>query len=366
MKKGLDEQLLSQFFTSAVSAGLLIGLINLDQPYSNNWSFSYSVVMLVLVVIRSLFSEPLLYVNSSRFSLRRLSSVLCWTSVTSVCITFVLFVFSRDIHTFFLLIPSIVNALQDFSRYSLLKIGLKMQLAKSDGFWLISASLAFIIAKSINQNYASIFFICSWCILGMASTFYNIFHLKKLQGEFDKPSVQRNALKLSLLADKILPRLTSEAQYLVLNFFAPLFMTEYRIANLLMGFTNIFVMSEIINFMRDNEPKTRFRQTVLPIVCINLIISATLYLYSRNLILLCIIGLTIAVFVDLKVTKKISEYRKKGDEFIKKLIGIRLISCLLVLTGFYFTLQISVAVYAVASAAMIGSFFSLIVLRFFK
>jgi hypothetical protein len=366
MKKRLDEQLMSQLFTSAVSAGLIIGLIELDHPYSNNWSFSYSVVMLVLVVIRSIFSEPLLYVNSNGFSFRRLRNVLCWTSATSACITFLLFVFSRDIHTFFLLIPSIVNAVQDFTRYSLLKIDLKTQLAKSDGFWLISASLAFIVAKNLNQNYATLFFICSWCIFGVASIFYNILYLKKFQGEFDKPSIQSNTLKLSLLIDKILPRITSESQYLLLNFFTPLFMTEYRIANLLMGFTNVFVMTEMIYWVKDDEAKIRFRQTVLPIVFINLIISATFYLYSRNLIALCMIGLTIGVFIDLKVTKKITEYRKKGEEFIKKSAWIRSISCSLVLIGFFFTLQINAADYAVASAAMIGSLFSLLVLKFFK
>jgi hypothetical protein len=78
------------------------------------------------------------------------------------------------------------------------------------------------------------------------------------------------------------------------------------------------------------------------------------------------IGLTIGVFIDLKVTKKITEYRKKGEEFIKKSAWIRSISCSLVLIGFFFTLQINAADYAVASAAMIGSLFSLLVLKFFK
>lgn len=364
-----NRTVLSQLFSSAVSALLIIGIIRLDPSNSDSWSLAYASYVVLLVVIRSIFSEPLVYKHAITFTTESIKKAFVFSFIGSIVLSSIFYSFTGNIHFLFLILPSIINVFQDFTRYGLIALDFKRALVVSDLLWLLCASIVLIFLILFPIVFDVSIYILLWSLFGIFSCSHNLIKLRTFKS--NKILINHSSfglLQFSLLLDKIFPRLVNEAQYFLLNIYYMSSIAEYRLANLLMGFSNVLIMSQILTWISDyNYSKVmNLRQVFLVIVIFNLIVASIALGLSEQLISYFIIGLTLASILDLLITKRVIAYRLLGGKHLPMSVTMRLISSLLLLVGFTATLLILPYPWSVVLAAAIGSFLSLLTLKFFN
>ncbi len=363
------KQASSQLFSSAVSAQLIIGLILFDPLNADAWSLAYSSYLILLVLVRSLFSEPIIYNLSISLTSHLLRKALFVSISTSMILGIFFYLLSNNIFFLFLMVPSVINAIQDFTRYGLIALDLKKELVITDIFWFSSTFFFFIsfyLSSIANSLYLFLFI---WSFFGIMACLRNLGYINR--ANIQKPQSDKTVigfLEFSLLLDKIFPRVASEAQYFLLNVYYQNTIAEYRIANLLMGFSNILVMSQTINWVRERKTslEINLRQIILIICFLNLFVAGLAFKLTSHLVSLFVICLSVAAIQDLWITKRVITLRLQGSKYVVKSVALRVTASLLLLIGFTVTLVNLPFPWSVASAAAIGSFISLLSLRFYK
>ena len=208
--------------SSAVSAELILGLILLDPHHSDEWSLAYASFLLLIVFIRSLFSEPIIYKISIKITSEIILKILFFSIFLSIIFSFTFYIFTNNIFFIYLIIPSVINVLQDFTRYGLIAFELKQKLVVSDIFWFLSSTTVLISLYFFQINLGKFLYIFLWSFLGTFSFLNNFAYLKAATRKLDQkfqPAI--DLLGFSLLIDKILPRLVGESQYFFINLFYP-------------------------------------------------------------------------------------------------------------------------------------------------
>lgn len=365
----ISNQSISQFFSSAVSAQLILGLILLDTFNSDAWSLAYASYMLLLVFIRSMLSEPIIYNDWVSFTSGSIRNAIKISIITSLIISTLFYLVTSNIYFIFLIIPSVINVVQDFTRYGLISLKLKRELVFSDMFWCISSCLVFIPLFLFKFTYRSYIFIILWSLLGAVSFLLNLTHLKKNANQvvqFNQSSGR--FLQFSLLFDKVFPRVVSESQYFLINVYYQNTVSEYRIANLMMGFSNVLVMSQIIIWIEDekNGKGMNKKQVSRAVLVINLGLAIVALVLKSPTVAIFITGLSFSAVLDLSITRRIISLRLRGREYLQESVNLRILSSLLLFVGFTVTLKILPFPWSVGYAATIGSFLSLLSLRLMK
>lgn len=363
------KQATSQLFSSSVSAQLIIGLILFDSINADAWSLAYSSYLILLVLVRSLFSEPIIYNLATSLIPQLLRKVLFVSISASMVLGIFLYLLSDNIFFLFLMVPSVINAIQDFTRYALISLDLNKELVSTDIFWFFSTLFFFISFYLFPTTNSIYWFLFIWSFFGIIACLRNLVCIDKAnieESRSDKSVI--GVLEFSLLLDKIFPRIASETQYFFLNMFYQNTIAEYRIANLLMGFSNILMMSQTISWIRRRKTslKSNLSQIIFLICFLNFFIAGLAFGLTAHLISLFVIGLSVAAIQDLLITKRVIDFRLQGGRYVLKSVALRVIASLLVLMGFTVTLVILPFPWSVASAAAIGSFISLLSLRFYR
>jgi hypothetical protein len=289
--------------------------------------------------------------------------------ITSIILSTSFYFLTNNFFFLFLIVPSVINAMQDFTRYGLIALDLRRQLVTSDAFWFFSTFVLLTFYFLFPSTYSSFLYLTLWSLFGLVSFFGNIVHLRNstIQArQFIR--LVFGPLEFSLLLDKVFPRVVSESQYFLLNIYFQNTIAHYRIANLLMGFSNVLIMSHMITWVRDGKlgKGMYLRQSFFAIFFLNFSIAIVILGMSEQPIALYLTGLSLAAILDLLVTRRVVDFRLRGSEYLPKSVLLRVMSSLLLLIGFTATLVILPLPLSVASAAPIGSLFSLLCLRFVK
>lgn len=325
--------------------------------------------MLLLIFIRSVLSEPIIYSHKGSFQSGSIRNALKVSIVTSMIISTLFYLVTSNIFFIFLIIPSIINVIQDYTRYGLISLGLKRELVFSDMYWCLSSFLVFIPLFLFKFTYGSYLFIILWSLLGAGSFLINLIHLKKNSNQLDpfKQSPIR-FLQFSLLFDKVFPRIVGESQYFLINIFYEGTVSEFRIANLMMGFSNVLVMSQLITWIDDerNGKAMQKKQVSIAVLGINIGLAIIALVLNSQIVAICITGLSLSTVLDLSITRRIISLRLRGKEYLKESAYLRILSSLLLFIGFTVTLKFLPFPWSVGYAATIGSSLSLLSLRLMK
>ena len=370
-------QLGSQFFSSAISALLVLCLINLNYSNANDWSLGYSGYLIIFALVRSLSSEPLIYSLSTAIHKTNAYRVVVFSLLGSATILLIFMFLTGNKFFLVFMVPSAVNAIQDYSRYLLISQSRYHFLIKSDLMWFMSVLFTFLFLKISELRNADLVFISIWSFFGIISLCINFrsaswCNTQQFQEIRLTRSILRKrglfALKGSLLLDKVVPRIIVEAQFFVLLGFWPAYLADYRIANLLMGFANVYVMSTLITLAKNGKSDPIFIKIgIIPsIMCINLLVVGTSWYFVSSFVSLCAVGLTLALILDMRISRRVTELRKIGEFAISDAMRLRTFSSFLVLLGFVMVVIFSPSHLFVSFAASTGSLFSLALLSRFK
>jgi len=366
-------QLVSQCFSSAVSAGLILGLMQLAPTQADDWALAYSGYLIILALVRSLWSEPLIYKPGGVVEKLHAYRTLGFTLFASIAILTLLMSITDNRFFLLLMLPTIVNAIQDYSRYLLMSQNRLQVLAKSDWIWFLSVSFTFLFLSKGGWPYADLAFLAAWSVFGIIS---GILNFKQVHWESNEQISSRHFIRIilgraqaislqgSLLIDKVFPRIISEGQYFALQMFWPAFIAEYRVANLLMGFVNVYITSILIRLVREQGNGQKFpkRKIFFSVIFINLCVAAVSSYFLSLFVLINLTGLTLAFLFDLMVTVKIIELRRSGSEKLLPAIKLRISSSILVFVGFFLVVAVAPDYLFISCAAIVGSMLSLILL----
>lgn len=368
MWKKVNFQFLSQLLSSSISAILILNLIYLDKVNSNSWSFVYSAYLIQILLIRSIYSEPLIYSEKTTVNLSKICKILAKSVLIKFTITVFSFWITKNIFFFFIALPSLINSFQDFTRYFLIAQDNLIKLVLSDFIWFTGTVLLVIVFNFKRNSDSYLFFILGWCVFGVLSIALNWKSLSENSTTGSRELNVKKTLGLTLLVDKILPRIAGEIQFFVLNLQSPKMLAVYRMANLAMGFSNVLILSQVIGWIsgRVSPIKVNWRQIFTRIIVLNGCIVIGLIIFKHDKLALIMLGLTIAAIQDIFITKRVIELRLNQRKEYFKSILMRLTSVTIVLAVFSFVLINFHNTFAISFAAAIGSLFSLITLLFIK